>query len=293
MSYNVHTTTTQSSNLASSLLNTPFVPATAPKAPRGQRNRRKVHQCNWQGCGRLFECPHNVQQHIREAHTLEKPYECDDCAAQGVFSAFSRQGTLNRHKRQVHFVGAKPSKVVPSTSAGDLTNAAVPQWTSQPQLVGNDGFVGMGAMLTHANFEMGAVSGDVEMSDAQFQFDAAPSDISISGAQNSGSLTCGECDYAAAENEDILMHMHAVHGVPNTRFCVCNVCSMMFMPSEDDAINHAMLLGNGALNAPSDASFTQDGPNVNMAPAWSSQLGPDDATGWETVDPAMLSFTSI
>lgn len=151
----------------------------------------------------------------------------------------------------------------------------------------------MGAMLTQANFEMGAVSSDLEMSDVQFQFDAGPSGINISGAQNSGSLTCGECDYAAAENEDMLMHMHAIHGAPNTRFCVCNVCSMMFMPSEDDAIDHAMLLGNGALHAPSGASFTQDGPNLNMAPAWSSQPGPGDASDWNTIDPAMLSFTGI
>ena len=289
MSYNLHTTTTQSSNLASSLLNTPFVPATAPKTSHGRRNRAKRFLCTWQGCGRYFECPHNVQQHIREAHTLEKPYQCDDCAAQGVFSAFSRQGTLNRHKRQVHFVGTKPSK--PASSSSSKTT--VPQWTGQPQLVENDEFVGMGAMLTQANFEMGTVSSDIEMSDVQFQFDAAPPGIDNSGAQKSGSLTCGECDYAAAENEDILMHMHATHGAPNTRFCICNVCSMMFMPSEDDAIDHAMLLGNGALHAPSDASFTQDGPNLNMAPAWSSQPGPGDASDWNTIDPAMLSFTGI
>jgi hypothetical protein len=293
MSYNVHTTTTQRSNLSSSLLNTPFVPATKPKASRSQRNRGKKYPCTWQGCGRCFECPHNVQQHIREAHTFEKPYQCDDCAAEGVFSAFSRQYGLNRHKRQVHFVGTKPSKAVSSSTAGDFTNAAVPQWTNQSQPFENDEFTEMGAMLTQANFEMGAVSGDVEMSDVQFQFDAGQSEVGIAGAQNGGSLGCGECDYATAQNEDILMHMHAVHGAPNTRFCICNVCSMMFIPGEDDAVSHAMLLGNGAFRATSDANFTQDGPNVSMAPAWSSQPSASSATGWDTIDPAMLSFSGI
>jgi hypothetical protein len=244
MSYNVHTTTTGSYHLASSLLNSPFAPSAEPKASRNPRNRAKKYPCTWQGCNRFFDCPHNVQQHIREAHTGEKPYECEVCAAEGVFSAFSRQYGLNRHKRQVHFIGTQSSK------AGDE-------------------FEAVGATFAQANFDMGADSNDIQVSDGQFVFDAELSDMDISGAQHSGGLSfaCGECGFASATEEDIFMHMHATHEAPNTRFCACKVCKTMFKPNERDAMNHTILLRSGAFHVPSDTSFAQDGPNVTMAPA--------------------------
>lgn len=255
MSYNVHTATTQSYDLTSSLLNTPFVPATETQAPRNRRNREKKYPCTWQGCDRYFDCRHNVQQHIREAHTGVKPYECTACAADGAFSAFSRQYGLNRHMRQVHFVGTQSSKAVSSSSA--------------------------------------AFSRDVEMSDEQFQFDAGLSDTDIADIQHSGSLSfaCDECGHVAASEEDVFRHMHASHQAPNTRFCACNICTTMFKPSEQDAVNHTMFLGNGAFDMPSYANFAPDGPNVTMTPAWSSQLGPGDATGCDSIDPTLLSFS--
>jgi hypothetical protein len=269
MSHNVHTATTQSYDLASSLLNTPFLPATELKAPR---NRAKKYPCTWEGCDRFFDCPHNVQQHIREAHTGERPYVCDVCVAECAFSAFSRQYGLNRHKRQVHFVGTQTSKAVSNS---------------------NDEFAGIGAILARENFEMGAASSDVEMFEGQFNFDAELSDTDISGAQDSGILfACGECGHASATEEDTFTHMHASHKAPNTRFCACKICTTMFTSSEEDAANHRMLLRTGAFHAASDASFAQDGPNVTMAPAWSAaQLGTSDATGWDAVDPALLSFS--
>ncbi|KAM0700763.1 hypothetical protein Q7P35_012484 [Cladosporium inversicolor] len=275
MSYNVHTATTQSYDLASSLLNTPFVPVTETQAPRNRRNRDKKYPCMWQGCDRYFDCRHNVQQHIREAHTGEKPYECDACAADGAFSAFSRHYGLNRHMRQVHFVGTQSSKAVSSSSAGNSEVAAI------------------GAMLAEASFDLDAFSSDVETSEEQFQFDAELPAMEISGTQHSDSLSfaCDECGHVSSSEDDIFAHMHAIHQAPNTRFCTCNICTMMFKPSEEDAVNHTMLLGNGAFHMPSDANFAQDGPNVTMTPAWSSQLGPGDATGCDSNDPALLSFS--
>lgn len=275
MSYNVHTATTQSYDLASSLLNTPFVPATETQAPRNRRNREKKYPCTWQGCDRYFDCLHNVQQHIREAHTGEKPYKCAACAAEGAFSAFSRQFGLNRHMRQVHFVGAQSSKAVSSPSAS------------------NPGVAAIGAVLAEASFDTDAFSSDVEISDEQFQFDAELTDTDVTGIQHSGSLSfaCDECGHVAASEEDVFAHMHASHQAPNTRFCACNICTMMFKPGEQDAMHHTTLLGNGAFYIPSDASFAQDGPNVTIAPAWSSQLGPGDATGCDSIDPALLSFS--
>ena len=163
MSDNVHTATTQSYDLASSLMNTPFVSAAEAQAPRSRRNREKKYPCSWQGCNRFFDCRHNVQQHIREAHTLEKPYECDLCATKGVFSAFSRQYGLNRHMRQVHFVDTPASKPVSNSRASNHGVAAGLQCTNQSQSIVDDEFDDVGAMLAQANFEMDTVSRDVEI----------------------------------------------------------------------------------------------------------------------------------
>jgi hypothetical protein len=90
----IHTTTTQKLNLSSSLLNTPFVPA-------GQQPNKKKFRCTWEGCTRSFDSPHNVKQHVREAHTGEKPHVCNACWANGVRSAFTRPFGLTRHMQQV------------------------------------------------------------------------------------------------------------------------------------------------------------------------------------------------
>jgi hypothetical protein len=233
-----------------------------------------------------------VQQHIREAHTGEKPYECEVCAAEGVFSAFSRQYGLKRHKGQVHFLGTQSSTTASSSNASNPGAAAVVQRTDQLQIVGNDDFEGIGAILAQANFDVGADSSDVQVSDGRFVFDAELSDMDISGAQHGGGLifACDDCGYASATEEDICMHMHATHEAPNTRFCACKVCKTMFKPNKEDAINHTILLRAGAFHVPSETSFMQDGPNVTMAPVWSSQPGLEGVIGWDAIDPALLSF---
>jgi hypothetical protein len=66
---------------------------------RNYRADRYQHLCPYAGCGRLFASPHNVDQHIREQHTGERPYKCKRCG-----KAFARPGTLNRHLAKVHKV---------------------------------------------------------------------------------------------------------------------------------------------------------------------------------------------
>jgi hypothetical protein len=187
--------------------------------------------------------------------------------------------------RQVHSVNNQPSKAVSSSNAG---HSAALQWTSQSQLIESGKFAETGAVLAQANFEVGAVSSDVEMADSQFQFDAELSDMDISDEQLF--FECDQCGYTSAIEEDIFTHMHALHNFPNTQFCSCGICTLMFKPSKEDAMNHEILLGNGAFHLPSGAaSFAQDGPNVTTAPAWSSQLSPGDAAGCDNIDPALLS----
>lgn len=66
---------------------------------------KKKFSCTWPGCTHAqFTCPHNVAQHIREQHTYDRPFKCTYCAASGTVKAFARQGTLNRHERDIHKV---------------------------------------------------------------------------------------------------------------------------------------------------------------------------------------------
>jgi hypothetical protein len=124
--YNYNYTAPEASS-SSPLLNTNFTPATttttAPTLPG--RQLTNTFPCTWPGCPRFFACPHNVQQHIREKHTHEKPYKCDQCAD----VAFARQYGLNRHRAQVHGVGEKPSRI----AAGQRTYGTAPSGKQQQQ----------------------------------------------------------------------------------------------------------------------------------------------------------------
>jgi hypothetical protein len=273
----IHKTTTQNSTLSSSLLNTPFAPA-GQKPPSS-----KNFQCKWENCGRWFSSPHNVAQHVREKHTGETPHECQLCLANGVFSGFARPHGLTRHMDQVHSVGTRPSRpsraaraarAATSTTADAFGGAAVApvafQWVDPAdpsQIVEDDEFAEFGALLAGANAEMGAASGDVEMSDFQFQFDSGLSNVDVSENHNNNVIACGECDYSAANQENILMHLHATHGVINTPFCSCSICTAMFLSSEEAAVNHAISLGNGAFQVEGGAGFSQEGPDANIDPA--------------------------
>jgi hypothetical protein len=257
----IHTTTTQKLNLSSSLLNTPFVPA-------GQQPNKKKFRCTWEGCTRSFDSPHNVKQHVREAHTGEKPHVCNACWANGVRSAFTRPFGLTRHMQQVHDVDTRPSRAVASSAArafggvGAGAGAGASRQADSSQTIENNEFAEMGALLTNANAEMGGV-----MSDVQFQFDADLSSADVSDDQNGGVVACGECGFSAMNREEILTHLHAIHGVRNSRYCSCSICTTMFITSEEAAMDHAVLLFNGGFHVDRDANSSQEGPDANIDPA--------------------------
>jgi hypothetical protein len=119
----------QASSSSSQFNNSNQTPATtttqAPTLPG--RQLTNTFPCTWPGCPRFFACPHNVQQHIREKHTHEKPYKCDQC----FDAAFARQYGLNRHKAQVHGVGEKPLRV-PAGQRTYGTAASAEQQQQQP-----------------------------------------------------------------------------------------------------------------------------------------------------------------
>jgi hypothetical protein len=126
--YNYNNYTAPQASSSSQFNNTNSTPAattTTPAPTLPGRQLTNTFPCTWPGCPRFFACPHNVQQHIREKHTHEKPYKCDQC----FDAAFARQYGLNRHKAQVHGVGEKPSRV----PAGQRTYGTAPSAKQQQQ----------------------------------------------------------------------------------------------------------------------------------------------------------------
>lgn len=260
--------------------------------------REHSHPCPWPGCSRSFAGPWNVQQHIREKHTFERPYKCDDCAADGIETAFTRQYGLNRHKVQMHDYPSRSSRAAQVAGGAESTAQATAAWTQLPPGGANEEFGEMRNLLTRANADVGAGEYGVELPGNQFQFDAEQPDVqfqfdaeqsnSVSGAQDNGAYTCGDCNYSAASQVHVLYHCHAVHQAPSSRFCSCNICSAMYLTNQDEAVNHANFLGNGGFLAGPDYGYVQNASTMDVEPQGV------DTTAWPTdnciniIDPALL-----
>lgn len=60
---------------------------------------RKVIPCPYPGCDTKHSCRYNLNGHIREKHTKERPYICD---VPGCSADFNRPWLLTRHKKKKH-----------------------------------------------------------------------------------------------------------------------------------------------------------------------------------------------
>lgn len=298
-------------------------PATTPAPTLPGRQLTKPHPCTWPGCPRFFACPHNVQQHIREKHTHEKPFKCEACAAENVETAFARQYGLNRHRAQVHGAGEKPSRVAArgrtygSEPAAELTQPDFPFVVPDQGVESGDEFAEMMGLLQEANNAEMDVSagGDVDISDVQFDFGAGlpepttPTATTTSAhsnnAQDSGLFFCGDCDYAATTRKEVDMHMHPAHRVPNSCLCACSICSMLYSSSEVDAARQLSLLRHGGFQKiREDAGFSSLGENAGFATAstasaWQPEVNnhgaaadytTTTAAAAGTIDPALLNL---
>ena len=305
----------------------PASPVTTPAPTLPGRQLTKTHPCTWPGCPRFFACPHNVQQHIREKHTHEKPFKCEACAAENVETAFARQYGLNRHRAQVHGAGEKPSRVAArgrtygSEPAAELTQPDFPFVVPDQGVEAGDEFAEMMGLLQEANNAEMDVSagGDVEISDVQFDFGAGlpepttatatATSAHTNNAQDSWLFLCGDCDYAATTRKEVNMHMHPAHRVPNSRLCACSICTMLHSSSEVDAARQLSLLDQGGFQKiREDAGFSSLGENAGFATAsatsaWQPAVNNDDAaadyttttaaaaaTAAGTIDPALLNL---
>jgi hypothetical protein len=309
---------------------------TAPPTLPG-RQLANTHACTWPGCPRFFACPHNVQQHIREKHTHEKPYKCEEC----VDVAFTRQYGLNRHKAQVHGVGEKPSRVPAIRHSHGVAPSAEPEQPFVPfaeptqATAGADDIVAeLLGYLAERNARIDVSGGDVEMADDQFDFEADQSETAAfdtpdaqshfgaeqqqpttttaahNNLQGSEIFGCGECDYIGAIKNDVRMHMHVAHQVPNNPLCACDICTMLQCSSEIDTAHQLSFVVQGCfqnIREHENAGFlgeegadfantsTSTSTSTSTTSAWQPDVGNDGAddlynANAGTIDPAVLNL---
>lgn len=184
-----------------------FTNATPSTRPADWGKPKHNIPCTWEGCSQMFTCRHNVEQHIREKHTGERPYVCAICAQHGGDSTFARPASLYRHMRQQHRIEPdvpnkwRPRKTV--KTAGPVS--AVPVSAAQPKKRGR---------------KPNAV-------DQQATPAPAPEPASTAMPMQPPAADIQSYEYCGAEltgAEHALLHMHLEHGIPASPNCGCSFC---------------------------------------------------------------------
>nr|POF14062.1 hypothetical protein CFP56_03086 [Quercus suber] len=175
----------------------------------------KKHKCTYPSCPQTFTCPHNREQHIREKHTFERPHVCHVCAAAGSEKAFARPFTLYRHLREVHKLDVATSKGHRrrgTTGVGELANTTPANTRRKRKRPGSritpvDHFNLPGVEVTHCQKKRKELQpGDPESPDIEIKF-------------------CSICKvFVATTLDEIIVHQHAIHGVPHSEYCLCQWC---------------------------------------------------------------------
>ncbi|KAK5122083.1 hypothetical protein LTR85_004329 [Meristemomyces frigidus] len=174
----------------------------------------KVHPCphackDKSGQPRLFTCQHNVQQHVREKHTLERPYKCEIC--DDSRRGFNRPFTYNRHMLMFHGIQTGPGK-------GHAVRRAKQTAPAPPA------FGAPAAGQPDFDFD------DRQIQEASLQIESGTNDA-FAYVEN----RCHACKTMFFTKESMLNHLHIDHGQEPSPLCTCMACSSIYCHNAGDA----------------------------------------------------------
>ncbi|KAK5137233.1 hypothetical protein LTR08_000203 [Meristemomyces frigidus] len=193
----------------------------------------KIHPCPFvcldkSGHTRMFACPHNVLQHVREKHTHERPYKCEICADSR--RGFNRPFTLNRHMFMVHGIKIGPGKG--NGARRPKQGKSVPTTPkSEDQAIS-------------AGFDF---NGFTPGSTLPARADEANDGMSYVEIQ------CTICNSLFFDVDFMLMHHHTNHGESPSPFCTCTTCNPIYRGDEADAAKLAQQLKSGGFDVVDEA----------------------------------------
>jgi hypothetical protein len=160
-------------------------------------NIKKSLQCPYKcrdaaGQYRKFANKHNLDQHVREKHTLTREYKCHVCGDQS--RGFNRPYTLYRHLRTSHGITVE-------------THRGKPAVKTQHQ----------------REVEEAAAAREVEMEERR-----ANNPAIAKGNEEFDEVQCYQCDVVCMSRELLLGHLHQDHEVPASEYCNCQACTAAF-----------------------------------------------------------------
>ncbi|EME47835.1 hypothetical protein DOTSEDRAFT_21577 [Dothistroma septosporum NZE10] len=182
-------------------------------ATTGYYSATKHLSCPFEGCDQRFTCKHNVNQHVREAHTGERPYECHICAEKGDFTAFSRPASLYRHQRGVH--NYEPN----------IRPRGRPRGLHGPRAKKSVGRNDAPISATPVNDKVKANNHNDYTTHQRLQ------EACQKAVQNADPSTqpCWLCPIVLpAGQEALLLHGHMAHDDPFQMKCACSICTASF-----------------------------------------------------------------
>jgi hypothetical protein len=231
--------TMQADAMTVAIYHNPHTANESTPQPRSYYHAELKFPCDFAGCGRKFRSPHNVQQHVRAAHTGERPFACSLCEEKGKQKAFVRLASLYRHIRGVHkmdvdFTRGKGVRKVSGRRQEPTSTTAASYELQQHQPLGMQ--MPMHGSDHRANSESpDQREGASQMTIAGGGLFGQPvqsadlADVQVHDAKMPMLVPClyDDCTaYIAAH--DVEAHGHAFHGVPHSPHCGCVSCQNIF-----------------------------------------------------------------
>lgn len=170
---------------------------------KAKRKTLPCPHCMNQGIEYLSTCQFNLDQHIREKHTLDRPYPCSFC-----HKSFPRVWSKNRHETEVHGVQR------PGTKAGKSRLTAYDAKMAEQRAQ-------RGSHPAPGPTASGEASSaiDPNLSNAVY-----PSSWVANATPEGPPFRCLVHGVTFANIGEWMMHGHAKHNVMYSVTCPCEIC---------------------------------------------------------------------